>query len=381
MKKYDYLIVGCGLYGVTCARLLTNKGYNVFIIDKKDHIGGNIYTERKEDVDIHVYGPHIFHTNDDDVWKFVNKYSKFNNFVANTIAYDGDKMYHLPFNMNTFYEIFNTQTPNEAKEIINKEIEESGLKYKEPTNLEEQAIKMVGKTIYEKLIKYYTEKQWNKKCTELSPEIIKRLPLRFNYNNNYFNDEYQGIPINGYTQLISNILNGTDNEKQIKYKLNTNFLDSFGFWLSQSKYIIYCGEVDKLMNYSLGKLEWRSLRFNHYEFKDFKYSQGTPIKNMTMSKDICPATRYIEHYWFNPIGEYNTIYITEEIPQDWNTNLEPYYSINNDKNNKLYNEYVNLLNNTYPNIFLGGRLGKYQYYDMDDTIIEAMNFCSKITIK
>lgn len=370
--KCDYLIVGCGLYGVTLARLLTNMGYTVYIIDKRDHIGGNIYTERKENVDIHIYGPHIFHTNNEQVWEFVNKYCTFNNFVLNTLAFDGDKLFHLPFNMNTFYEMFNVEYPHEAKEIIDSEIKKSGLSNKTPSNLEEQAIKMVGKTIYEKLIKYYTEKQWNKKCTELSPDIIKRLPLRFNYNNNYFNDKYQGIPIDGYTKMIKSMLKGVNNEKEIKYVLNTDFTENLTHWTSISKKVIYCGEIDKLFNYSLGELEWRSLKFNHYSSTDKKMSQGTAIKNMTMSKDICQATRYIEHYWFNPTGEYNTIYISEEIPQDWNKNLESYYPINNERNEELYNKYLSLLKTTYPNIYVGGRLGKYKYFDMDDVILEAM---------
>lgn len=370
--KCDYLIVGCGLYGVTLARLLTNMGYTVYIIDKRDHIGGNIYTERKENVDIHIYGPHIFHTNNEQVWEFVNKYCAFNNFVLNTLAFDGDKLFHLPFNMNTFYEMFNVEYPHEAKEIIDSEIKKSGLSNKTPSNLEEQAIKMVGKTIYEKLIKYYTEKQWNKKCTELSPDIIKRLPLRFNYNNNYFNDKYQGIPIDGYTKMIKSMLKGVNNEKEIKYVLNRDFTTNIPYWTSISKKVIYCGEIDKLFNYSLGELEWRSLKFNHYSSKDKKMSQGTAIKNMTMSKDICQATRYIEHYWFNPIGEYNTIYLSEEIPQDWNKNVESYYPINNERNEELYNKYLSLLKTTYPNIYVGGRLGKYKYFDMDDVILEAM---------
>lgn len=370
--KCDYLIVGCGLYGVTLARLLTNMGYTVYIIDKRDHIGGNIYTERKENVDIHIYGPHIFHTNDEQVWKFVNKYCTFNNFVLNPLAFDGDKLFHLPFNMNTFYEMFNVEYPHEAKEIIDLEIKKSGLSNKKPSNLEEQAIKMAGKTIYEKLIKYYTEKQWNKKCTELSPDIIKRLPLRFNYDNNYFNDKYQGIPIDGYTKMIKSMLKGVNNEKEIKYVLNRDFTTNIPYWTSISKKVIYCGEIDKLFNYSLGELEWRSLKFNHYSSKDKKMSQGTAIKNMTMSKDVCPATRYIEHYWFNPIGEYNTIYLSEEIPQDWNKNLESYYPINNKRNEELYNKYLSLLKTTYPNIYVGGRLGKYKYFDMDDVILEAM---------
>lgn len=368
---YDYLIVGCGLYGATIGRLLTNKGYSVYIIDKRNHIAGNIYTERKDNIDIHVYGPHVFHTNNEDVWKFVNKYAKFNNYELNTLAFDGDDLYHLPFNMNTFHKIFNIEYPYEAKEIINNEIKNSGLLNKNPYNLEEQAIKIVGETIYKKLIKYYTEKQWNKKCNELSPDIIKRLPLRFNYNNNYFDDKYQGIPTNGYTDMNKSILTGIGNESKIKYALNIDFIKNIGYWLSQAKNVIYCGEIDRLFNYSLGELEWRSLKFNHYKFNDKKFSQGVAIKNMTMSKDICPATRYIEHYYFNPINEYNSIYLSEEIPQNWNRNLDPYYPINNKRNEKLYNDYIKLLKNTYPKIKLGGRLGKYKYFDMDDTIIEA----------
>ena len=376
----DFLIVGAGLYGSTAARLLTDKGYSCKIIDRRKHIAGNIYTENKYDIDVHVYGPHIFHTDNKEVFQFINKYSEWNQYIQNTIAYDGYKLYNLPFNCTTYYEMFGTADPEEYYNIINKEIEDSGLKDKEPENLEEQAIKMVGMTIYKKLIKYYTEKQWGKSCKELSPEIIKRLPLRFSFNNNYFNDRYQCIPKYGYTVFIENLI---DN---IPVELNTEF--DYQEYKDTAKVIIYCGAPDELCDYKLGNLEWRSLRFENYMYEFNGYNgQGMAIKNFTGPKEKYPYTRIYEHMWFTPeridlnnINEDNTktSIITYEYPDNWNKGKEKYYPVNNKQNQDIYDLYYNDIKINMPNIFLGGRLGKYMYFDMDDTIIETMNDIEKI---
>lgn len=384
LQDADVLIVGCGIYGVTIARLLTNQGLKCVIIDKRNHVGGNcysenIYGENNSFYDLHVYGPHVFHTSNKEVIDFIKDYSEFEPFELNILADDGDKLYHLPFNMTTFCEIFGNKTSKEIKEIINKEIEESGLKNKTPENLEEQAISMVGKTIYEKLIKNYTEKQWGKKCTELSPEIIKRLPLRFVFNNNYFNDSFQGIPKYGYTNLIMHLISGINYDsteklgEPISVYLNCDYKevenkDSF-------RHIFYCGAVDELLNYRLGKLEWRSLEYECISTPyNYEESQGTPIINNVSSEKS--YTRTIEHISFKPEwfrkrfkGE-NIKFI--EFPIKWEEGKERFYPVPTTNNIELYNKYVNLLKDVYPNIYLGGRLGCYKYFDMDDAIAKAM---------
>lgn len=369
----DFLIVGAGLYGATLARILTDNNYSCMIIDKRDHVAGNIYTEKFGVFDKHVYGPHIFHTSDKGVIEFVTNYSEWIPYQLNTIATDGIKLYHLPFNMNTFYDIFGVKTPDEANELIEEEKRQYGVE--NPTNLEEQAINMVGKTIYEKLIKYYTEKQWNKPCTELSPDIIKRLPLRFTFDNNYFNDTFQAIPKDGYTAFIENVI------KDIPFLGGMEFnKDSYEYWENHVKYgIIYCGAIDELLDYQLGNLEWRSLRFVD---KEYKYNglngQGNAIINDV--SNINTYTRSTEHMYFlreRVQPGVNSI-ITYEYPDDWEHGKERYYPVNNDNNNAKYDEYVELLSKIMPKVRLGGRLGKYKYFDMDDTIIEALNDANEI---
>lgn len=387
----DYLIVGAGLFGATCARILTDKGYSCLVIDKRNHIAGNIYT-RKETLnniytDIHVYGPHIFHTNNEQIWEFVNKYTNMIPFQLNTIANYNDKLYHLPFNLTTMYELFGVSNIGEIKRIIKNEAIEWWKEYSLQNrnanindNLETFAISQVGTTIYNTLIKGYTEKQWGKPCNELSADIIKRLPIRYTFNNNYFNDRYQGIPENGYTKMVENIL---DN---IPVLLNQNYLENIEYWNSQAKKVIYCGAPDELMDYQLGELEWRSLTFREQKI-DTPNIQGIPIMNFTSSE--VSYTRVIEHKWFIPYKFENIVnvnqvsgntIITFEYPEKWDKTKEKYYSVNNPITNDLYEKYVKLISEKYPNIILGGRLGLYKYLDMDDTIIAAMNIAYSSTL-
>ena len=367
-SNIDFLIVGAGLYGATCARLLTDAGFNCFIIEKRSHIAGNAYTENiNGGYQKHVYGPHIFHTDDKNVEEFVKKYSKWNPYIQNTIAIDKDKLYHLPFNMNTYYDIFGITSSMEAKHIIDEEINKYGVE--NPSNLEEQAISMVGKTIFEKLIKNYTEKQWGCSCKELSPDIIKRLPLRFSFNNNYFNDSFQGIPKNGYTEFVKNII------KDIPCLCDIEFTkETYEYWKDHVNYkIIYCGAVDELLDYNYGTLGWRSLKFEDTKYTYNGYNgHGTAVINNVSSDN--KSTRSIEHMWFTPNVIYKGIcsIITIEYPDEWSIGKEKFYSINTNNFNSKYYEMKNILSNNMPKIMLGGRLGKYKYFDMDDTIKEAI---------
>ena len=374
-SNIDFLIVGAGLYGATIARTLTEFEYNCLIIDKRSHIAGNIYSENINGYDKHMYGPHIFHTDKPQVEAFAKKYMEWIPYIQNTKATDGEKAYHLPFNMDTYYDIFGVMTPEAAFEIIEAEKKEYGVE--NPTNLEEQAINMVGKTIYEKLIKNYTEKQWGRKCTEISPDIIKRLPLRFFYSNNYFNDYFQAIPKCGYTKFVENIIG------DIPCLCNAEFnKNSYEYWKDNVKYgIIYCGAVDELLEYQLGELEWRSLRF---EDKQIEYNghngQGSPIINDVSTN---PYTRCIEHMWFMPnnvkIGTKSIL--TFEYPDNWERGKERYYAVNNYSTEKKYQAYIDLLQKQMPKIILGGRLGKYRYFDMDDTIAEAIKDAGELAEK
>jgi len=359
--KYDYLIVGAGLFGSVCAYELNKKGKKVLVIDKREHIGGNIYTEKVEGINVHKYGAHIFHTSNKDTWEYINQFGEFNGYINSPIANYKGEVYNLPFNMNTFSKIWdNVFTPEEAKKQIEKE------KFKgEPANLEEQAMSLVGETIYKKLVKEYTEKQWNKDCKELPPFIIKRLPVRFTYNNNYFNDIYQGIPKDGYTKIIEKMLNG------IEVKLNTNFLDNKEYYERISNKIIYTGTIDGFYDYCYGKLEYRSLEFKEKVLNIDNY-QGNAVVNWT-SHDV-PYTRTIEHKHFNN-DESNKTIISYEYP--CKNDLEPYYPINNSKNDELYNKYKKL-SETSKNVVFGGRLGLYKYYDMDKTIEEALKLCKSL---
>ena len=370
MKDYDFLLVGAGLFNIVLGRKLTNFGYKCLIIDKRNHIGGNCYTEERYSIDVHMYGPHVFHTNNKKIWNFINKYSEFIPYQLNIKANYKGKIYSLPFNMNTFYELYHVNNPFDANEKLKKDLVE----YKTPKNLEEQALSQVGKKIYKTLIKEYTEKQWNKPCKNLSSDIIKRLPVRLNWNNNYYYDIYQGLPKNGYTNWMLNIINGKDDEEPIEYQLNIDFLNDKEYWINKANRIIYCGEPDRLMNYVLGELEWRSLYFDHVLMdNDIISDQGCPIMNYTSNEVM--YTRTIDQKYFTPlyISQDKKIF-TYEFPQDYIKNqTEAYYPINDNKNEELYLKYVKLIKETYPNIILGGRLGLYKYLDMDDTIYEAMN--------
>lgn len=360
MKQYNYLIVGSGLFGATFANLANKDGKKVLVIDKRNHIAGNVYTEEIEGINVHKYGAHVFHTDYKDVWDYVNSFIEFNRYTNSPIARVGNEIYNLPFNMNTFSKIWNDVfTPEDALRHINEEKKE--MKGKEPQNLEEQAISLVGRTIYEKLIKGYTEKQWNRNCKDLPAFIIKRLPVRLVYDNNYFNDLYQGIPIGGYTKLIEKMLNG------IEVRLNTNYFDDVEYYKSIADKIVYTGPIDEYFNYSLGKLDWRSLRFET-EVLDEENHQGNAVVNYT-GHDV-EYTRVIEHKHFENIQCAKTV-VTYEYPVDYEEGMEKYYTINDDKNNKLAEAYRDLAKQER-NVIFGGRLAEYKYYDMDDVIKSAM---------
>lgn len=358
--KYDYLIVGSGLYGSTFANLAKKDGKKVLVIEKRNHVGGNIYTENIEGINVHKYGAHIFHTDYKDVWNYVNSFAEFNRYTNSPIARIDNEVYNMPFNMNTFSKIWNDVfTPDDALRHINEERKEIT---HEPLNLEEQAISLVGRTIYEKLIKGYTEKQWNRKCTELPAFIIKRLPVRFTYDNNYFNDRYQGIPIGGYTKLIENMLDG------IEIKLNINFFDDIDYYKSIAKKIIYTGPIDEYYNYKFGELDWRSLNFDTKIVEISNY-QGNAVVNYTGHE--VDYTRVIEHKHFENTDSKNSV-ITFEYPADYKKGMEKYYTVNDDKNNTLLLKYKALADQEKDVIF-GGRLAEYKYYDMDDVIKSAMD--------
>lgn len=364
---YDYLIVGAGIYGSTLAYKLNQIGKKVLVIDKRNHVGGNIFTRNMEGINVHIYGAHIFHTSNEEVWEFVNKFASFNDFINSPLAYYHGEIYHLPFNMNTFCEIWSdVKTPEDAKRHIEEERKQY---YKEvPTNLEEQAINLVGKTIYEKLIKEYTEKQWGRDCKELPPEIIKRLPVRFTFDNNYFSDKYQGIPIGGYTKLIENMLQG------IEVRLNVDYLENKEQYDNLAHRVIYTGSIDSYFNYSLGHLEYRSLKFQHEIFLT-EYFQDVAVMNFT-SHEV-PFTRIIEHKHFeNTIAPVTVV--SKEYPVTWVPGMEAYYPVNNERNNTLFIEYCDLANNENKTIF-GGRLGLYKYFDMDDAIESALQMFDKLT--
>lgn len=363
MKKYDYLIVGSGLFGATMANLLNKAGKKVLVIEKRENIAGNIYTEEIEGIQVHKYGAHIFHTDYKDVWEYVNSFVEFNRYTNSPVARIGNEIYNMPFNMNTFSKIWDDVfTPEDAMRHINEEKKEI---VGEPKNLEEQAISLVGRTIYEKLIKGYTEKQWNRDCKDLPAFIIKRLPVRLIYDNNYFNDRYQGIPIGGYTKLVDKMLEG------IEVKLNTNFFDNTDYYKEIAEKIIYTGPLDEYFNYSLGELEWRSLRFET-EILDENNHQGNAVVNYTGHE--VDYTRVIEHKHFEYGTQEKTV-VTYEYPADYKDGMEKYYTINDDKNNTLAEQYRQLAAKEEGTIF-GGRLAEYKYYDMDDVIKSAFD-CAK----
>ena len=363
MKKYDLLIVGSGLFGATCAQEAIARGKKVLVLEKRNHIGGNIYTENVEGIDVHRYGAHIFHTSDKRIWDYVNGFLEFNPFINSPVANYKGEMYNLPFNMNTFSKMFSVSTPDEAKAVLEKQRAEiKG----EPKNLEEQAISLVGRDIYTKLIKGYTEKQWGRDCKDLPAFIIKRLPVRFTYDNNYFNDKYQGIPCEGYTRLIEKMLCGAE------VLTCVNFLDEKEKYLSLADACIYTGPIDAYFDYAFGKLEYRSLRFET-ELLNEENHQGVAVVNYTEREN--PYTRVIEHKHFNPKGQEKTV-ITREYPVDWEEGMEPYYPVNDKKNGELYGVYAARAEKE--NVFFGGRLAQYRYFDMDDTVAAAWELIGRV---
>lgn len=372
--KYDYLIVGSGLYGATFAYCAKKAGKSVVMIDFRPHIGGNVYQENVEGINVHKYGPHVFHTSNEEVWKFVNQFTKFNHFELHTIANYKGELYNLPFNMNTFHQMWGICTPEEAEDKIKEEKRKAKelLKFDEPRNLEEQALSLVGRDIYEKLIKEYTEKQWGRKCKDLPSFIIRRLPVRFTYDNNYFNDIYQGIPIDGYNKMIEKMLDGVD------VMLNTNFFDdnkdkpNNKNWRDFADKLVYTGKIDDFFGNCFGNLDYRTVRFETEIINKPNY-QGVAIMNFT-SHDA-PYTRVMEHKHFEKFG--NEVYdnpktvITREYSMEYEAGMEPYYPINNDRNMELYAKYKSLADKETDVIF-GGRLAEYKYYDMAPTIENAL---------
>ena len=360
---YDYLIVGAGLFGSVFAYEAKKRGKSVIVVDKRSHIGGNIYTENVDGINVHKYGAHIFHTNNKQVWDYVNSFAEFNRYTNSPVASYKDELYNLPFNMNTFSKMWGIKTPEEAKAIIEKQKAEiTG----EPQNLEEQAISLVGRDIYEKLVKGYTEKQWGRDCKDLPSFIIKRLPVRFVYDNNYFNDKYQGIPTGGYTQIIEKMLEG------IEVRLNTDFLENKDELSALAEKVVFTGAIDTYFDYCYGELEFRSLRFETEDLPVENY-QGNAVVNYTEYE--IPYTRIIEHKHFEygcQGGEQtNHTVITREYPADWKQGDEPYYPINDERNNGLFAKYEELAK-AESNVIFGGRLGNYKYYDMDKVIEAAL---------
>lgn len=364
MEKYDYLIVGAGLYGSIFAYEANKQGKKVLVIEKRNHIGGNVYTEKCEDINVHKYGAHIFHTDNENVWNYINQFAKFNRYTNSPVARYKDEVYNLPFNMNTFSKLWNIFTPAEAKAKIAEELK--AVNISEPQNLEEQAIKLVGKTIYEKLVKGYTEKQWGMSAKDLPAFIIKRLPVRFTYDNNYFNDKFQGIPIGGYTQIFEKLLNG------IEVQLNTDYFSNRNHFDNIAEKIIFTGPIDKYYNYCYGPLEYRSIKFET-EILDIDNFQGNAVVNYT-EREV-PYTRIIEHKHFE-FGTQEKTIISKEFSDTWNMDKEPYYPINNEKNNSLYEKYYEKSKESSKIIF-GGRLGQYKYFDMHKVIEEALILVEK----
>ena len=393
--KYDYLVVGAGLFGAVFAHEMAVKGKNVLVIDKRENVAGNIYTENKMGINVHKYGAHIFHTSDKEVWDYINNFAEFNNYINSPVASYKDELYNLPFNMNTFSKMWGIKTPAEAKEIIQKQADEEVARIKkekgtdefEPANLEEQALSLAGRDIYEKLVKGYTEKQWGRDCTELPSFIIKRLPMRFIYDNNYFNDRYQGIPMDGYTAVIEKLLLiEKDNSLpftsgSITVKTGVDYYDFIKMSgsvpakpfesVSGDSFdkILFTGMIDEFFGYKLGTLEYRSLRFETEELPDVDNYQGNAVVNYT-EREV-PYTRIIEHKHFE-YGQGKGTIITREYPANWKHGDEPYYPMNDDKNNELYSKYVEMAKE-YPDILFGGRLGQYKYYNMDQVIRAALD--------
>ncbi len=360
MAKYDYLIIGAGLFGAVFAHEANKKGKKCLVIDKRNHTGGNVYCENIEDINVHKYGAHIFHTNDKAIWDYVNQFVVFNHYVNSPLAFTKGKFYNLPFNMNTFYQLWGTKTPEEAKQKIKEQIATYGVE--NPQNLEEQAINLVGKDIYENFIKEYTEKQWGRKATELPNFIIKRLPVRFTFDNNYFNDKYQGIPIGGYNKLIDGLLKDIEIQTATDYFLNREKFDSI------SEKIVFTGKIDEFYDYKLGVLEYRSLKFEN-KIVDTDNFQGNAVINYNDAD--YDFTRIIEHKHFE-FGKQKKTVVTYEYPQEWDTKKEAFYPINDAKNQELFEKYKQLSLNE-SNVIFGGRLSEYKYYDMHQVIASALH--------
>ena len=357
--KYDYLIVGAGLYGAVMAHELHQRGKKCLVIDRRDHIAGNIYCEDIEGIHVHKYGAHIFHTSDKKIWDYMNQFAEFNHYINSPVAVYKDELYNLPFNMNTFSKMWGIRTPQEAKNMIARQVEEAGIT--EPKNLEEQCLSLVGRDVFEKLVKGYTEKQWGRDCKDLPSFIIRRLPVRFTYDNNYFNDRYQGIPIGGYTAVVERMLEG------IEVRTNTDFFKFREEHPDIAEKIIFTGMIDEYFGYQLGALEYRSVRFET-EVLDCENYQGNAVVNYT-DKEV-PYTRVIEHKHFE-FGKQEKTVISREYSSEWQVGMEPYYSVNDAKNSELYAEYKKLAA-AEENVTFGGRLGNYQYYDMDKVVGAAL---------
>ena len=378
-RRYDYLIVGAGLYGAVFAHEMKRQGRQVLVIDRRAHIAGNIYTEQVLDIQVHKYGAHIFHTSDRKIWEYVNRFAEFNHYINSPIAYYKGELYNLPFNMNTFSRMWGVVTPAEAKARIAEQI--GALQITDPQNLEEQALSLVGTDVYEKLVKGYTEKQWGRDCKELPAFIIKRLPLRFTYDNNYFNDRYQGIPVGGYTAMVEKMLQGIEVRTGVSYRefaVEQETVD--GIVVSDHagntyRKVVYTGMLDEYFDYSLGHLEYRSLRFETEQMPQCDNYQGNAVVNYT-EREV-PYTRVIEHKHFEFGTQQGTV-ITREYPAEWREGDEPYYPVNDERNSALLKKYQELASGR-PHIVFGGRLGQYRYYDMDKVIAAALDAVAAMT--
>lgn len=365
IEKYDYLIVGTGLYGAVTAHELKKKGKRCLAIDRRSHIAGNVYCENVEGINVHKYGAHIFHTSNKKVWEYINQFAEFNNYINSPVAIYKDELYNLPFNMNTFSKMWGIKTPKEAKEKIARQVAETGIT--EPKNLEEQGLSLVGRDVFEKLVKGYTEKQWGRDCKDLPAFIIKRLPVRFTYDNNYFNDRYQGIPVGGYTKIVEKMLEGTE------VLLNADFFEFKKRNPDLADKIIFTGMIDEYFDYRLGALEYRSVRFET-EVLDCDNYQGNAVVNYT-EREV-PYTRIIEHKHFE-FGQQEKTVISREYSSEWTVGMEPYYPVNNEQNNQLFEQYKELASKE-ENVIFGGRLGDYKYYDMDKVIEAALAAVEKL---
>lgn len=369
IMKYDYLIVGAGLFGSVFAYEAKKAGRKCLVVDKRNHVGGNIYCEDVDGLLVHTYGAHIFHTSNKEIWDYVRQFSEFNHYINSPVAVYHDELYNLPFNMNTFSKLWGIRTPAEAKAKIAAQVaeQESLRDHAEPANLEEQALSLVGRDVYEKLVKEYTEKQWGRSCTELPAFIIKRLPLRFTYDNNYFNDPYQGIPVEGYTAMIEKMLAGTE------VRLNTDFLENKEVYKQMADKIVFTGMIDGYFDYCLGHLQYRTVRFETERLDGVDNYQGNAVVNYTSHEQ--PYTRIIEHKHF-AFGKQDFTIISKEYSTEWKPGMEPYYPVNDEKNGQLYQEYAKLAENE-PDVIFGGRLGQYRYYDMDKVIAAALEVTAR----